>query len=685
LDSASRERDGFAELAPVADAPGSPKKFEESMAPGSEKIAVSADPDSPSLPARAWRAVVMGWRSVAYVLGTLFVLGLSLLPLSALIVALPAVNPNEAVLSATVRPARSWLGRTLRRLRALGMGVVVTVTLLAVSVEVVSLMPLPAKGEFAPIARKVLGFTPASFMGQTEAQRELALQKVPEPIRPYLTQPLWMALPPVMVQHWPFVMLVMYLADLALLFVVGQVPLTYNLRNLWVRRRISAITALAFTVVVALLVALLGFVNGMNRVSENTGVPGNVFILSDGATDEFFSNLSHGELANVARERVTLDERGNPVTPFGVKEGLLDETDPQDPRLVVPVPPGTPDVPTDPRKRRVHLASRELFMSINQPIPTPEGEPKRRRFLQVRALDEPLIAAAVHKIDLQPGGKWFAPSGGEERDTDQIGPDGEPVREFYVHAVLGMGAASTLGPDVGKPHLEVGDTFRLADKTWLVVGLMKTEGTTFASEIWIRNLQIVTKKVGKENKVTTLVMRTENETLEEARMMAFHLTAASNRFTQLKLKAYAEPDYYVELARKNEEFLSAISMIAAIMAIGGVFGVMNTMFASISARIREVGVLRILGFKRWQILISFMLESLVLASLGGLLGCAVGYLANGIEMQQGQGGGKTIALKVYVEYQTLVAGMLFTLVMGRLGGLIPALSAMRMEILESLR
>ncbi|HVL14994.1 MAG TPA: FtsX-like permease family protein [Gemmata sp.] len=647
--------------------------------------AVSAAPDTPSRLVRTGRALARAGRAVASILGTVFVLGLSLLPLSALLIAMPAVSPNEAVLRETVRPARSWLTRTLRRLLALFAGLVVVLALLAFSVEVVSRLPLPDKGQFAPISRAALGFTPASAMGSTEAQQEEALKKFPERLRPYLKQPLWMALPPVMVQHWPFVILTMYLADLVLLLAVGQVPLAYNLRNLWVRRRISAITALAFTVVVALLVGLLGFVNGMNRVAENTGIPGNVFVLSDGATDEFFSNLSHGDLGDIAREKITLDEAGNPVKPFGVKEGLLDETDPENPRLVVPVPPGTPATITDPKVRRVPLASPELYMSVNQPIPTKPGALKRRRFLSVRALDDPLVAAEVHKVGLQPGGRWFSPNGVEVRETGETGPDGKPVRRAHVQVVLGAGAASTLGADVGKDRLEVGDTFTLVDEPWVVVGLMKTEGTTFSSEIWIRNIPLVGKRVGKENKITTLVLRTENETLEEARQMAFHLTAASKRYAKQKLKAYAETDYYAALASQNEGLLRAISMIAVIMAIGGVFGVMNTMFASIAARIREVGVLRILGFKRWQILISFMLESLILAAAGGLLGCVVGYFFNGIEMQQGGQGGKTIALEVLVDYQTVVAGMLFTLVMGRLGGLIPALSAMRMGILESLR
>src|SRR5438132_8691576 len=108
------------------------------------------------------------------------------------------------------------------------------------------------------------------------------------------------------------------------------------------------------------------------------------------------------------------------------------------------------------------------------------------------------------------------------------------------------------------------------------------------------------------------------------------------------------------------------------------------MIASIAARIIEVSLLSILGFKRLQILISFMLESLAIAFVGGLVGCLLGYIANGFEAtsnMSGGGGGapKGVALKMVVDYQTFAAGMLFTLVMGRLGGLVPALAAMRTE------
>src|SRR5262249_17887520 len=146
-----------------------------------------------------------------------------------------------------------------------------------------------------------------------------------------------------------------------------------------------------------------------------------------------------------------------------------------------------------------------------------------------------------------------------------------------------------------------------------------------------------------------------------------------------------ETEYYDKLSETNRQFLFSIMIVAMIMAMGGVFGVMNTMFAAISARTRDIGVLRILGFARWQILMSFFLESLVIA----LIGCALGSVADGGEASSivsgGQGGGKSVLLKLVVDANIVSAGMLFTLLMGGVGGLLPALSAMRLRPLEALR
>src|SRR5207248_1909496 len=88
---------------------------------------------------------------------------------------------------------------------------------------------------------------------------------------------------------------VVYATDLLLLLLIGRVPLAYNFRYLWVRKRDTILTALAFTVVVALVIVLLSFVNGMYKLNESTGIPGNVMVLAEGSTDELFSNLGRSE------------------------------------------------------------------------------------------------------------------------------------------------------------------------------------------------------------------------------------------------------------------------------------------------------------------------------------------------------------------------------------------------------
>jgi putative ABC transport system permease protein len=616
-------------------------------------------------------------RTVYSLLSTLLVCGLSLLPLSALIVALPAASPNEAVLTESVKPVTTWGRRLLRRASGLFSGLIVLLTLLAISVETVSWLNLPERGRVGAVMEKLLGVAPyrvvdpkAAFadptpgekppkttfaligeMTKDERERLQAKGVSNEQIR-YLCEPLTQRLPRVMVQHWPFVFLAVYGFDLLLLLAVGKVPLAYNWRNLVVRRVTAGLTAMVFAVVVGLVVVLLAFVNGMYELNENSGVPGNVIVLSDGATDEVFSNLGYGDVDNIPRVVVTEDADGYPLPqPVRIKESTGQDGKP------------------------AFVVSREIFFTVNQQIPNPNGGVPKRRFLALRAMDDAKLSGEVHNVSLYPGGSWFGRSG------VQAGPDGRQ----YIQAVIGDGVAAILGEDYGKARLGVGDTFQIGDTDWIVCGIMQAQGQTSGSEIWVQNTTLVTKPFGKD-KYTTLVMRTTPETIDAARAMAFHL---QYRFDQQKLKTFSEKDYYLELTKTNEDFLFWIIVLAVVMALGGVFGVMMTMFASIAARIKEVGVLQILGFKRWQILISFMLESLTIAFLGGLLGCLLGMLANGFEATStlgGQGGGgKRVLLQLTVDYQTIAAGMLFTLMMGRIGGLVPALSAMRMKILDTLR
>lgn len=97
---------------------------------------------------------------------------------------------------------------------------------------------------------------------------------------------------------------------LFVLLALGKVPLGYNLRNLAVRWPIAVLTAITFTVVIFLLIFMLAIVNGMDRLTQGTGQPGNVMVLADGTTDELFSNLGYGDSSNLERERATHDEDG---------------------------------------------------------------------------------------------------------------------------------------------------------------------------------------------------------------------------------------------------------------------------------------------------------------------------------------------------------------------------------------
>jgi putative ABC transport system permease protein len=423
--------------------------------------------------------------------------------------------------------------------------------------------------------------------------------------------------------------------------VVRRVPLAYNIRNLIVRWKPTALTALAFTLVVGLMTVMLAFVNGMYKLTEASGAPGNVLVLQDGATDELFSDLGYGG---------------------GIR--LLDNN----PSIV------KQDIEYDGKAQLEPLISWELYVVVNQPIPNAKPGGRQRRFVQVRGIEHPVRSSLVHNLPLYDGGAWFS-GAGVRKAMDR-------PAENLIEAVLGEGMARELGADLGKKSLQIGDIFDLGPSRWIVTGIMKSAGSTFDSEVWAKR-QLVGEKFGK-NTATTAVLRTADA--DTAQQTATWLQA---NFKDPAVRAQTETDYYSSLNATNKQFLFSILFVVIIMAIGGVFGVMNTMFAVISQRTKDIGILRILGYARWQILVSFFLESLLLALLGGALGCALGYLANGVTASStisgGQGGGKSIVLKLVVDWKILGAGLLFSLLMGCVGGLIPALSAMRLRPLESLR
>jgi len=425
---------------------------------------------------------------------------------------------------------------------------------------------------------------------------------------------------------------------LVLLMLTRKIPFQYSVRNLVVRWKTTMMTAVAFTVVVLLLTVMVAFVGGMNRVVARSAHPGNVLVLSDGATDEVFSNLPINDATEIEHQPGVVWQKGRA------------------------------------------LSSREVYICINQPTTGPDGRSKHR-FLQIRGVEDPDIAAQVHELELLPGGQWLSVGGVQESST--AGSPGDGKAASVIEAVLGEAIAQELGADRGQESLQVGDTFELGPRRWLVVGIMRAPGSAFGSEIWAKR-SIVGETFGKQNLYTSLVLRAGDAA--SAKALADRL---SHQYKKSALQATTEAEYYSKLSESAEQILSAVFLVASIMAVGGVFGIMNTMFAAIAQRASDIGVLRIIGFARWQILATFLLESLVIALIGGGLGCILGYFVNGISASTMVGSNdgipKSVVFEMVVDPNTVALGLLFTLLMGGLGGFLPALAAMRLRPLESLR
>ena len=448
------------------------------------------------------------------------------------------------------------------------------------------------------------------------------------------------------------------LGVIALLMLAGRVPLSYNFYNLLTRWKATVLTVAAFALVTGLLVVMLAFVNGMYVLTLGSGRVGNLIILAEGSTDESFSNLGFSDVGDIENQPGILRDADRP------------------------------------------LMSRETYLIVNQPLPTlaaegrtwknlfgmlPKTRPATRRFLQIRGLDDPQLSARVHGLELFDGGQWFSSAGVRELKLPDA--SGAPATVSAIEVVIGEGMAKQMARDQGldprtKPRLDAGDTFQLNERTWVISGVMRSEGVTFDSELWAKR-GLIGPMFGKET-YSALVATTPGA--DQALQLKNYF---NNEYKKAAVNAIVETDYYQSLNETNKQFLSAIVFLTVFFAIGGVFGVMNTMFAAISQRTRDIGVLRLLGFTRIQVLVSFLLESIMLALVGGAVGCAVGSLWDGTTANSvvsgGQGGGKFVVLRLTVDAAAISTAMLLALGMGIIGGMFPAVKAVRLKILNSLR
>jgi putative ABC transport system permease protein len=228
--------------------------------------------------------------------------------------------------------------------------------------------------------------------------------------------------------------------------------------------------------------------------------------------------------------------------------------------------------------------------------------------------------------------------------------------------------------------LEIGGNVKYQQKLFRIVGLFEATGGAFESEVW-----------GDYDTLAAIFQRGSGSNSLVVRMKDPATIPDLDRWIraqpQMQLQALPESQYYEEQAGPLAKVLQGLAnFVAIIMGIGAVFGAINTMYAIVAARTREIGTLRALGFSRRSILVSFLIESVILAVIGGAIGCLLALPMNGFSTGTGQTQSfSEIAFAFRITPGIVLTGMAFAVVMGVLGGLLPALRGARLPITSALR
>lgn len=227
-------------------------------------------------------------------------------------------------------------------------------------------------------------------------------------------------------------------------------------------------------------------------------------------------------------------------------------------------------------------------------------------------------------------------------------------------------------------NCQVGQSFRSGKTVWHVVGIFDAPRTAYESEIWVDADKA--REVFHRDFYGSLLVRPMDAAAATA------LTTRLHNDKALNVKVVTERAYYEEQTKSAGLFQFLAAFLAIIMSIGAAFSAMNTMYAAVGTRTREIGTLRVLGFKRREIYGAILLESVLLALGGGLLGCLLALPMNGLATgTMSQTTFAEVAFEFRVTRELLGWGMLFALVMGVLGGLLPARWAARKPVLDALR
>jgi putative ABC transport system permease protein len=384
------------------------------------------------------------------------------------------------------------------------------------------------------------------------------------------------------------------------------IPVSYNLRNLVVRKTTTVMTALGIALTVAVLLSVLALVQGLRTAFKATANPLHILITRKGATSELVSGLPRASFQVIkAKPGIARNAKGEP------------------------------------------MASLEMITVITLPSEdNPSGNNINLRGVPPMGIE---IRDGL-KID---SGRWFTPGRRE--------------------VVVGKGLAERY------PGVQIGNKLSLGKGEWEIVGIMSQGKSAINSELWVD----LEQGASEYNR---------SEVLSSALVRAVDAAGVQSLINNLKAEQQLNVDAQTEQKYYDAQMVSAAPLqflgtfVAVIMAVGSCFAAMNTMYASVARRAREVGTLRVLGFSRGSILTSFFLESLLLSAIGGIIGCILVLPLNNIST--GLGNFVTFSetsFSFQVTPLIMAIGVGFAIVLGAIGGIFPARTAAKKEILNALR
>ena len=229
--------------------------------------------------------------------------------------------------------------------------------------------------------------------------------------------------------------------------------------------------------------------------------------------------------------------------------------------------------------------------------------------------------------------------------------------------------------------LTVGATHQWGQNTWQVVGIFEAKGSVAESEIWC-DAKVLQPAYRRGNSYQSVYVRLENVD----GFQAFKDALTTN--PQMSVTAIREPDYYAAQSEVLHQIIRTIGfIIAGLMGIGAVFGAVNTMYTAVATRTREIATLRALGFGNFPVVFSVLTEAVFLALVGGLIGGLVAWLAfDGYQTStMNFQSFSQVAFSFAVTPALLGQALIYSVVMGLLGGVFPAVRAARLPIVTALR